>query len=253
MSTPESEDPRATFEHWFATETGWDGGNLEVSVNGGAWQLVPPSEFTFNNYTFLLFTAEQGNTNPLAGQPSWTGANAGDLNGGSWGRTHVNLANFAHAGDNVRLRWNYGTDGCTGRVGWYLDNVNVFSCTPLVPAVTVADVAVPEGDAGESQLSVTVRMSSATIKPVVVTYEVVEGTAEHGNDFDRVAGTVVIPASTATQAFTAVPIVITLKGDTVPEGDETFTVRILSVTNATLADGEATVTIVEDDTRPGKP
>jgi Zn-dependent metalloprotease len=244
---------RATFEHWFATETGWDGGNLEVSVNGGAWQLVPPSEFTFNNYTFLLFTAEQGNTNPLAGQPSWTGANAGDLNGGSWGRTHVNLANFAHAGDNVRLRWNYGTDGCTGRVGWYLDNVNVFSCTPLVPAVTVADVAVPEGDAGESQLSVTVRMSSATIKPVVVTYEVVEGTAEHGNDFDRVAGTVVIPASTATQAFTAVPIVITLKGDTVPEGDETFTVRILSVTNATLADGEATVTIVEDDTRPGKP
>jgi hypothetical protein len=39
----------------------------------------------------------------------------------------------------------------------------------------------------------------------------------------------------------------------VPEGDETFTVRILNVTNATIVDGEATVTIRNDDTRPGGP
>jgi Zn-dependent metalloprotease len=244
---------RATFEHWFATEAGWDGGNLEVSVNGGPWQLVPPSQFTFNNYTFLLFTAAQGNSNPLAGQPAWTGANSGDLNGGSWARSHVNLGNFAGAGDKVRLRWNYGTDGCTGRVGWYLDNVNLFSCTPRVPAVSVADATAAEGNAAESQLIFVIRMSSATIKPVAVTYEVVDGTAQHGNDFDRVSGTVVIPASTATSAFTGTSVAVNIKGDIVPEGDETFTFRILGVTNATVGDGEAIGTIRDDDTRPGQP
>ena len=131
-----------------ATESGFDGGNLKISVNGGPWQLVPPSEFTFNNYTAFLVSAADGNTNPLAGQPAWTGTNPGTVKGGSWGRTHVNLGNFAGPGDTIRLRWDLGTDGCAGAVGWYLDNVNVFSCTPNVPSVSVADIAVTEGDAG---------------------------------------------------------------------------------------------------------
>ncbi|HET7754514.1 MAG TPA: M4 family metallopeptidase, partial [Anaeromyxobacteraceae bacterium] len=32
---------RATFWQWMASEGGWDGGNLKISVNGGPWQLVP--------------------------------------------------------------------------------------------------------------------------------------------------------------------------------------------------------------------
>jgi Zn-dependent metalloprotease len=242
---------RMTFEHWFAAEPGWDGGNLEVSVNGGAWQLVPPSEYTFNNYIAFLVSAEQGNTNPLAGQPAWTGANPGTINGGSWGRTHVNLGNFARPSDRIRLRWNFGTDGCGGRVGWYLDNVNVFSCTPNVPSITVADVSVTEGNAGESQMSFTVQLSKPTINAVTVNYEVLDGTARHGTDFDAVSGTLVIPASTATQAFGGGRIFVTIKGDTVPEGAETFRLRLSGAVNATIADGEATATIQEDDVRPG--
>jgi Zn-dependent metalloprotease len=261
---PATDFARATFDHWVATEPGWDGGNLEVSVNGAAWQLVPPSEFTFNNYTAFLFSAADGNTNPLAGQPAWTGNNAGTVNGGSWGRTQVNLGNFAGAGDTVRLRWNYGTDGCAGRQGWYIDTVSLFSCAPRVPSVIVADVSGPEGNAGESDLVFTVRFApepipgapantpTGTIKPVTVTYEVVEGSALHGNDFDRVSGTVVIPASTATALFTSATVTVKIKGDVVPEGNETFTLRILSVTNATIGDGEATATIVNDDVI-GKP
>jgi bacillolysin len=242
---------RMTFEHWFAAEPGWDGGNLQVSVNGGAWQLIPPSEYTFNNYSAFLFSADQGNTNPLAGQPAWTGANPGTINGGSWGRTHVNLGNFAKAGDKIRLRWNFGTDGCGGRVGWYLDNVNVFSCTPNVPEIAVADVSVTEGDSGESQMSFTVLLSKPTIKAVTVNYEVIDGTAQHGNDFDATSGTLVIPASTGTQAFSTGRIVVTIKGDTVPEGAETFRLRLSGAVNATIVDGEAIATITEDDVRPG--
>jgi len=261
---PTTNFARARFNHWVATEPGWDGGNLELSVNGAAWQLVPPSAFVFNNYTASLFSAADGNSNPLAGQPAWTGNDAGTVNGGSWGSTLVNLANLAGAGDTIRLRWNYGTDGCAGRKGWYLDDVNVVSCAPRLPSVTVDDVSMPEGNAGESTLTFIVRFvpepipgapagtPTGTIKPVAVTYEIVEGSAQHGNDFDRVSGTVVIPASTATALFTSVAIPVTIKGDVVAEANETFTLRILSVTNATIGDGEATATIVNDDVT-GKP
>jgi hypothetical protein len=238
---------RATFEHWFGLEPGWDGGNLRVSVNGGAWQLLPPSELTFNNYIAFLFSAAQGNTNPLAGQPAWTSTRAGSVTDGSWGRTHVNLGNFAQPGDTIRLRWDLGTDGCAGRAGWYLDNVNVFSCTPNVPQVSVADIQVVEGNAGTSQAVFTVRMSQATIKPVTVTYETVNGTARYGNDYERITGTLVIPASTATTAPTSGPVRVTVKGDVVSEGDETFLLRLTGVTNATIADGEAQATILDDD------
>jgi len=241
---------RATFEHWVATEPGFDGGNLTVSVNGGGWQLVPPSEYSFNNYTALLFGSGDS-TNPLAGQPAWTGTNGGTVNGGSWGRTHVDLGNFAKAGDSVRLRWNFGTDGCAGRTGWYLDNVNVFSCTPKVPALSVADVEILEGNAGEKQVAFTVLLSAPTINKVSVAFEVLDGTAQHGNDYDPTSGTLVIPASSATQLSGGARIFVTIKGDVVSEGNETFTLRLSQAVNATIADGVATATILDDDKKPG--
>jgi Zn-dependent metalloprotease len=124
--------PRASFQHWVATEPLFDGGNLSVSVNGGAWQLVPAAAITFNKYNGTLTSAAAGNTNPLAGQPAWTGTDGGNF-GGSWGRTDVNLGALAAPGASIRLRWNLGTDGCGGNVGWYLDDVNVYSCTPSSP------------------------------------------------------------------------------------------------------------------------
>ena len=97
---------------------GWDGGNLKISVDGGPWQLVPPSVYSFNGYNVLLLQpAAQGNTNPLAGQASWSGTDPGSVAGGTWGTTHVNLGNFARAGQTIRLRWEFGMDQCSGRVG----------------------------------------------------------------------------------------------------------------------------------------
>jgi hypothetical protein len=233
---------RATFEHWFATESGFDGGNLKVSVNGGPWQLVPPSEVTFNNYTAFLVSAANGNTNPLASQPAWTGTTPGTVKGGSWGRTHVNLGNFAGPGDAIRLRWDFGSDGCVGAVGWYLDNVNLFSCTPNVPSITVADIRKTEGDAGSSNAVFTVLLDKPTIRPVSFLYETVDGTAIHGNDFDRISARATIPAGAA-----GIQIAVVVKGDIVPEQDEVFSLRLSGPVNATIADGEATATIVDDD------
>ncbi|MEO6349369.1 MAG: M4 family metallopeptidase, partial [Candidatus Limnocylindrales bacterium] len=120
--------PRLTFEHYFATEAGWDGGNLKISVNGGAFTTVPASAFIFNPYNSTLNTAAQGNTNPLAGQPAFTGTDGGEVTG-SWGESQVDLTRLGiRAGDRIQLRFDMGMDGCTGVDGWYVDDIKVLSC-----------------------------------------------------------------------------------------------------------------------------
>ncbi len=120
---------RLAFDHWMASEAGFDGGNLKISVNGGAWQVVTAANFIYNPYNTTLATAAAGNTNPMAGQPAFSGSDGGSV-AGSWGRSIVNLAAYAAVGDKVKLRFEMGTDGCGGTFGWYLDDVMVYRCQP---------------------------------------------------------------------------------------------------------------------------
>jgi hypothetical protein len=234
---------RATFDHWIASEPGWDGGNLKVSVTGGPWQLLAPGDFSFNGYNVLLFSAAQGNTNPLAGQPSWSGNNAGTVNGGSWGRSLVNLGGYARAGDTVQLRWDFGTDICSGRTGWYTDNVSVFSCAANVPTLTVNDPMLQEGDAGHRIVTFTVSLSARTLRAVTVNYSIAAGTALPGDDYLPVKdGTLVIPAGSLSGT-----VGIVLKGDTLPEPDEDFFINLSGAVNATIGDAQGKATIVNDD------
>jgi Zn-dependent metalloprotease len=117
-------DARLTFEHWVATEAGWDGGNLKISVNGGPWTLVQDTDYTFNGYNGVTIL---GNTNPMKGQPVFTGTDGGSVSG-SWGRSIVNLAPYATPGSKVQLRFDLGTDECGGSFGWFLDDVNMYTC-----------------------------------------------------------------------------------------------------------------------------
>jgi hypothetical protein len=119
--------PRMSFDHWVATEAGWDGGNVKISVNGGAWQLVSAPNFIYNPYNTTMATAAQGNTSPLAGQPGFSGSDGGSV-AGTWGRSIVNLAPYAVSGDRIKLRFELGNDGCGGTFGWYLDDVQVYRC-----------------------------------------------------------------------------------------------------------------------------
>jgi Zn-dependent metalloprotease len=119
--------PMLTFDHWVATEPRWDGGNLKISVNGGPWQLVEAADFVYNPYNTTLFTAGQGNTNPIAGEPAFSGTDEGAVDG-TWGRSIVDLAPYAGPQDKIRLRFDIGNDGCSGRFGWYIDDLMVYKC-----------------------------------------------------------------------------------------------------------------------------
>jgi Zn-dependent metalloprotease len=127
--------PRLTFEHYIASELGWDGGNLKISVNGGPYELVPASAFSFNPYNLTLNTAAAGNTNPLAGQPAFSGTDGGQVTG-SWGESQIDLTKMGiEPGDRIRLRFDFGADGCTGVDGWYVDDIKLRSCNTKRNAV----------------------------------------------------------------------------------------------------------------------
>ncbi|HEX9707152.1 MAG TPA: M4 family metallopeptidase [Steroidobacteraceae bacterium] len=131
------------FEHYFLTESGYDGGNLMISINGGlfepvpqlAYSVVPGSAFMHNPYNGTLNDIIDQNTNPKRGEEAFQGANpiSGD---NSWGQSQVDLAAAGvAAGDTIRLRWDFGQDGCNGNDGWYVDRVEVFSCGADEPPV----------------------------------------------------------------------------------------------------------------------
>lgn len=109
-----------------------------------------------------------------------------------------------------------------------------------LPVLSVADTSGPEGDR-RSKLNFTVSLSSASNQTVTVAYATANGTAD-GSDYRAKSGTITFKPG-KTSAKVSVP----LKPDTRPEADERFTLTLSSATNASIGDGVATGTIVNDD------
>ena len=121
--------------------------------------------------------------------------------------------------------------------------------TPPTPTVSVSDKTVVEGNPGDSSAVVfTVQLSQASTEAVTITYETVDGEGVQGaianTDYTPVQGTITVPAGSTTQSIT-VPII----GDFVDEDDESFRLKLLSVSsgNAVIGDGEAIALIIDDE------
>lgn len=118
------------FNHYVATESTWDGGNIKYSLNEGSWTLVPVTAFTYNGYNSTL-DGTSSNDNPLKGQRAFTGTDGGSL-GGSWGQSVIDLSKLGvTSGSKIKFRFEMGTDGCNGVEGWYLDELYVYNCITL--------------------------------------------------------------------------------------------------------------------------
>lgn len=152
--------PRVAFDHWFSTETNYDGSNLKVQVNGGAWTIVPASAFRHNGYNGALMV--QNNTNPMAGEASFHGVEAPDL-GGTWGQSQVDLTGIVNPGDTFALRFEFGQDGCNGVTGWYVDDVRAYQCVSSATATpTLTPTAIPSATATPSATSTATAIPSHT-------------------------------------------------------------------------------------------
>jgi len=102
---------------------------------------------------------------------------------------------------------------------------------------------VSEGDSGNTNLAVSIRLTNPTVQVVTVDYATSNGTAAAGSDYVAASGNVTIPAGS-----TSVTVNFTITGDTTIEPDETFALTLSNATNVSFVTGpEALVTIANDD------
>ena len=135
-----------------------------------------------------------------------------------------------------------GSDSATGD---RIDEVTGCETEDLGPAIqlSVGDVSVAE-DSGQAVLTITA--SGANARAMSVTVTPAGGTATAGEDFAAPAVTATVPAGQRSTQV-AIPVV----GDALDEADsETFTVVLVEPVEAVIADGEATVTVTDDDDPP---
>ena len=114
-----------------------------------------------------------------------------------------------------------------------------------VPTLSVADVAVVEGDAGTTVLTFTVSLSAPSTSPVTVAYASADDTASSGSDYQPVTGTL-----TFNSGEVSATVAVTVAGDTDPEADERLSLALATPSGALIGDGSAVGTIVNDDVVP---
>lgn len=115
---------------------------------------------------------------------------------------------------------------------------------PPPPVARIDDVRVTEGDTGVTPATFTVTLDApAPAGGATVTASTADGTATAPSDYEARSGVQVTVPAGATSA----PFTVQVKGDVVDESNETFSVNLTSPSGATIADGQATGTIVDDD------
>jgi uncharacterized repeat protein (TIGR01451 family) len=116
-------DSYLTFRHTFNTESNFDGGILEISIDDAPFSewLVAGGQFIEGAYNGSVDFFQDG----------WTGSSAGY-------RTVVARLPSAAAEHTIRLRWRFTSDSSVGAVGWTVDTVTVsdgFACCELTPPI----------------------------------------------------------------------------------------------------------------------
>ncbi len=106
-----------SFANNYSLESTFDGGVLEISINGGAYQdiITAGGSFVSNGYNGVISSSFGS---PIAGRNAWTGASVGFLT------TTVNLPAGA-AGLPCTLKFRMGSDNSVSSVGWRVDDFSI--------------------------------------------------------------------------------------------------------------------------------
>ncbi|MCD0278310.1 putative Ig domain-containing protein [Xanthomonas melonis] len=111
-----------------------------------------------------------------------------------------------------------------------------------VPALSVGDISVAEGNSGTTTATFAVSLSAASGQTVTVNYATADGSASAGSDYVAGSGTL-----TFAPGVTAQNVTVTVNGDTTVEPDETFSLGLSGASGATIARATGTATILNDD------
>lgn len=124
MAVPAAPTP-LSFRNFYNTESGFDGGVLEIKIGTGPFSDIISAGGTFvsGGYNGKLSTLFK---NPLGGRSAWTG------NSGGFITTLVNLPSSA-LGQTVQFKWRCGSDSSGSGQGWFVDTINIIgvTCCPV--------------------------------------------------------------------------------------------------------------------------
>jgi parallel beta-helix repeat protein len=159
------------------------------------------------------------------------------------GAGHATFSADFESGDNGPIVTATATDA-DGNTSEFSEALPA-SIINLGPTFSISDVTIAEGNAGSKVATFTVTLSSHTVGPATVHFATASGTATAGSDFTAASGTLSFPVGTPSKTVS-----VTIKGDSLIESDETFTVALSAPSaNAGLSstDSVATGTILNDD------
>lgn len=117
-----------SFWHRYILEERYDGGVVEMSVDGGAsWNDLGP-RMVQNGYNATIAN-DYGS--PIAARQAFTG------DSGSWVQTVVDLSSYA--GETVRFRFRQADDRSLEWSGWWIDDIHVYA----TPTWTMIGLSTP--------------------------------------------------------------------------------------------------------------
>jgi hypothetical protein len=155
-----------SFWHFYGLEDGWDGGVVEISVNGGAWADVTAMGGKFDiGYNGQVETQD---SQVLSERNVFTGRN----NVTQWGNMERIDFGTVLNGNEVKLRFRVGTDAYANDLGWWIDNVqfsnitssvysdmvsgDTFACVNRMPMISsISDASVKEADTFKLEVEAT--------------------------------------------------------------------------------------------------
>jgi hypothetical protein len=112
----------------------------------------------------------------------------------------------------------------------------------IVPAISVANAGVVEGNVGQRSVEVMVILSPVPTSEVTVAYTTRNNSASAGSDYVAANGTITLAPGEMMKRIT-----VSIIGDQACEPDETFEIVLTNPSGGTLNDSVGKVTIVNDD------
>ncbi len=131
-----------SFDHWYDTEINWDGGQVEISIDGGNNWIDLGPQFTQNGYNDYIKDSPS--------EEAFSGQSGGCI------RSVVDLTPYC--GERAIIRFNFYYDQFVSGNGWYIDNVEL-SSTAAVRNVARADL----GGGQEVRATHCVKIASAAL------------------------------------------------------------------------------------------
>lgn len=157
--------------------------------------------------------------------------------------------------DSISGNYPPGTTETSGQPGdTTVDDPIITPGSTPMPEVTISDISIKEpgssggngqGSAAGSRTTAefTVTLSQPSAQDVTIQYSTVDGTASSADgDYQPVSGVIVIPAGQTTATIS-----VTIHGDSLVEGDESFTLHLHHIDNAMLADDQGIGVILDNE------